>query len=498
MPKIVITEKDETGSISLPSTDHAVYIPGLMKDGSAVPPRIFSTTDSLDDARTKEGINYDDSKLSYKLANYLLNTLGMTVVFEGLPSDKTSVPKESWTYLENNRDRIPVRFLTTGEFKGLDQNAVNCAKHRGDCTALLCIDETKIEDGTTTSDTPYAYIPLTTEPADWDTNYTDYFEKTYINIPEGSGTAPEFVAHTYWVKVDDIYYCLGEKPSDWDNNYTSYYYKNYINISEGTGAPTFIINTYYKGLYYSSYDAASVRAAFDVIQEGQYAAGFTPSFYTEVSDLIVDKESKIQEIPAPFGYLFAYARMIQTYPEWIATAGAVNGVIPELKEPLYYYSDADAQILQGHESGASDSPDDLDDLIEQGVAVNPILDEYPFGVVIWGARTLKLNKKAEGLKATSFLNIRNLVSTLKKVLRKAARRFTFSQNSDVLWYNFKSMIEPTLEEAKNGNGIEGYLIEQLSTPAKARLKAKITIVPIEPVEDFDLEIVLTDSITVNE
>ena len=48
----------------------------------------------------------------------------------------------------------------------------------------------------------------------------------------------------------------------------------------------------------------------------------------------------------------------------------------------------------------------------------------------------------------------------------------------------------------SGNGILSYTFEQLPATAKARLKARITITPIEGVEDFDLELVLEDSLEV--
>ena len=102
------------------------------------------------------------------------------------------------------------------------------------------------------------------------------------------------------------------------------------------------------------------------------------------------------------------------------------------------------------------------------------------------------------LTASSFLNIRQLCCEIKKTLYRAARRFTFEPNSDALWYNFKSVITPLLDEMKSNQGIKGYQIIKLKTNKKALLVAKIKIVPIEAVEDFDLTVELADSIEVNE
>ena len=51
---------------------------------------------------------------------------------------------------------------------------------------------------------------------------------------------------------------------------------------------------------------------------------------------------------------------------------------------------------------------------------------------------------------------------------------------------------------KSGNGIEGYRFVRQATTKKARLRAKVIIVPIEAVEDFELEVSLEDSLEVVE
>ena len=51
---------------------------------------------------------------------------------------------------------------------------------------------------------------------------------------------------------------------------------------------------------------------------------------------------------------------------------------------------------------------------------------------------------------------------------------------------------------QSGDGIYGYRFIKQSTSKKARLKARLKIVPVEAVEDFDLEVMLTDSLEVVE
>ena len=72
---------------------------------------------------------------------------------------------------------------------------------------------------------------------------------------------------------------------------------------------------------------------------------------------------------------------------------------------------------------------------------------------------------------------------------------TFELNSDVLWLNFKSEIEPTLDQMKSGNGISNYKIIKLPTTKKATIACKIRLYAIEAIEDWDITVELADSYT---
>lgn len=191
-------------------------------------------------------------------------------------------------------------------------------------------------------------------------------------------------------------------------------------------------------------------------------------------------------LPGSFAFLSAYAKSIQSYPSWYAVAGSVRGIIPNLVKPVADFGDADCDTLQCRDAILGGSNDNV------GVAVNPICNVRPYGVIIWGNRTLLRNRKS-GTTALSFLNVRNLVVELKKTLYIAGRTLTFEQNSDILWLNYKALVTPTLDTMLSGNGIGGYKCFKLATKAKATLKAKFQISPIEAVEDFDLYVNLVDN-----
>ena len=258
-----------------------------------------------------------------------------------------------------------------------------------------------------------------------------------------------------------------------------------------------------------NYKVATIRAGF-VTKPSVYAAGFTPWFYSEhptlikgVEDLITVNDKPATEeaekvaIPAAYGYLFAYGRMLaNNAAEWQAVAGPERGIIPELSDVCYTYSYEDVEILQARGADGLVKLDDATDNV--GIAINPIAWVRPNGYILYGNRTLKKNDAKKKTTAQSFLNIRNGVNAIKKVMYDAGRTFVFEQNTEVLWINFKNYITPLLDRMQSSDGLLGYTFVKVATDAKARLKAKLTVIPVEGVEDFDLDVYLVDDLTVTE
>lgn len=245
------------------------------------------------------------------------------------------------------------------------------------------------------------------------------------------------------------------------------------------------------------YSVASVREDFGSLSDGEYAAAFSPWFYTKNSDFksTADDEKGVK-IPAAFGYLFAYANATKNNPEWYAIAGFERGIIPELSDVCHSYTTAEVEVLQGRSATEEVDLDDAADNV--GYAINPICYVRPAGNIIYGNRTLRVNDASKKLIASSFLNIRNGLSAIKKVMYEASRKYTFEQNTETLWINFQSYITPLLDKMQAGNGILGYTFIRQKTDAKARLKARLNLIPVEAVEDFDLEVRLADDLTVSE
>ena len=203
-----------------------------------------------------------------------------------------------------------------------------------------------------------------------------------------------------------------------------------------------------------------------------YGAMYTP--YGIYSNSVIDGNV---ELPGSFAYLLSLAVSVVNNANWYAVAGVTRGIVPNL-----------LSLSQNVTNAIAESYTPRDD-----ISINPITNIKPYGLTIWGNRTLKNNAKAGDLTATSFMNVRQLVCDVKRNVFVASKRLTFEQNNDVLWINFKAQLVPTLEEMLQGNGLTGYQLIKQKTTAKATLKAKIVLQVVEAVEDFDITISLTDS-----
>ena len=237
------------------------------------------------------------------------------------------------------------------------------------------------------------------------------------------------------------------------------------------------------GSVYSSL-SAYVKNSLTITRKGgdsedgyTYGAMFTP--YATYRLSTQNNEQYI--LPASFGYLSAFAASTQTNPNWYAVAGVSRGVPSGLIGLSQNITNAIADLYQPRNN----------------VAINCITNIKPYGYTIWGNRTLKNNSADGDLKALSFLNIRVLTCDLKKTLYQACKRYTFENNTDITWLNFKSQIEPVLAKMLSGNGIASYQIIKVATTKKATIEAIIRLVPIEPVEDWFITIELTDGVEAN-
>lgn len=255
-----------------------------------------------------------------------------------------------------------------------------------------------------------------------------------------------------------------------------------IALVDHTNNPTRTLQTTAGSVYANL--SAYVKNSLTITRKGgdsedgyTYGAMFTPYAIYKLST----QNNTQHTLPASFGYLSAFAASTQVNPNWYAVAGVSRGIPSGLIGLSQNITNAIADLYQPRNN----------------VAINCITNIKPYGYTIWGNRTLKNNSADGDLKALSFLNIRVLTCDLKKTLYQACKRYTFENNTDITWLNFKSQIEPALAKMLSGNGIASYQIIKVATTKKATIEAIIRLVPIEPVEDWFITIELTDGVEAN-
>lgn len=193
-------------------------------------------------------------------------------------------------------------------------------------------------------------------------------------------------------------------------------------------------------------------------------------------------------LPASFAYLSCLADSIQAYDNWHAISGVTRGTVKNINEIL----------LQSPLTNTKANKCQADpETAEKGrISINCITEIKPYGQVIWGNRTMQKADAYKHVTAMGFLNLRNEVSDIKKLVYRAARRWMFEQNTSVLWVNFKSTITPLLERMVNGYGLSRYEIRKGAKTAKHKLYAEIRIWPIYAVEYIDVTIQILDEETI--
>ena len=200
--------------------------------------------------------------------------------------------------------------------------------------------------------------------------------------------------------------------------------------------------------------------------------------------------STLSTMPACFAYLMAYAYSIQTNDTWWAAAGITRGQIPKMVKPLFEIGESLMHLLQGKESDQVNYDPRFGKM-----RINPIMNTGSYGYRIWGNRVGAAFRDRAGAYKTlfsEFLNVRMLLCDIKKQIYTAAIRTTFEPNDDITWISFKVLCSNLLDRMKSGRGLLWYKWHKEVSEERATIKARLTVRPIEAVEQFDITVFLTD------
>lgn len=180
----------------------------------------------------------------------------------------------------------------------------------------------------------------------------------------------------------------------------------------------------------------------------------------------------------PSGHALAvFARTSRVAEQWFAPAGLRRGRLITPIDVEYSPTLPERDLLYG-----------------SGNAVNPIVNFPQDGITIWGQRTLQ--RMASALDR---VNVRMLLSYIKKNLTRALRPFVFEQNDLITWEQAKSLTESFLADIKARRGLEDFRVvcdETTNTPERRdrnEMWISIFIKPTKVIEFIVLNIVVMRS-----
>lgn len=469
-------------------------------------PDAFAANDKPDDKIVKKG----DIDKSYVYAKSLIK-MGIPVIYKA----EFAIATAATTKIEvHSLIHVETQEANADEFGNNEfYRCKNCRKYFSDAEAknevtdlsTLYILKTGSEDNEENRAAALEYLNSIQE-SQLTGSEKDDNKEVEVPVSTTAPTVANFYAHfkTNLDKLEDKgeftvkYITSGGYPVlGYDNNSLV---SAMLNLCASRGDSVAIIDhTNYPERKLTATDGTSVfyEVANAGFKNAQYGAMFTP--WANYSGLPISwKAVKVGanqyedmpsisaiQLPASFAYLAALAVSIRSNANWEAIAGVKRGQVP------YITTLNTKERLSNTIADSYQSRDDK-------TSINAITNIKPYGLTIWGNRTLFDNAKAQNLRASSFLNLRNLCSDIKKVVYTACKDLLFEQNSEILWINFKSRITPLLDRMKTGYGISGYKIIKASTHyngeplAKAQLAAVIKIYPLYAIEEFEITVELAD------
>lgn len=461
MPRINIQDSDLTLATSNIATDYAVFIPGLAKSYDKTKDTLAIYYDSLKTFKEDIGdtvplYNSDKPDLSYVMAVELLG-MGLPIIYKKIPAVTIVVTPAHYDseVLETQPTDWPTGYYTrTGT--GTEQDPyiytpVASGTEFSAGTYYVFVDETSTSTDTTYNAMSKADIIASISNMNWEEiEDRGAFDVSFITsggypsiYNKGTPESPDW--GTFATKLTSSATTRGDCFAiiDIDDN---------VNINKTSDIPT----------------PVSSSLGCDAFVLNGYGA-YSPSYTSTTATTLY--------MPGSFGYLYDFAVSIKRNASWFAISGVKRGTLP-ISGVKNVVTNAEADALQ---------PD------SGGISINSITYIKPYGYTIWGNRTL--NDNSNGLIASSFINVRQLVHDIKRRLYKIARGLMFEQNNDILWVNFKTQMSSLLEQMASGQGIVSYRIVRVQSDSRATLSARIIITPIEAVENFELTVVITDDTT---
>jgi len=156
---------------------------------------------------------------------------------------------------------------------------------------------------------------------------------------------------------------------------------------------------------------------------------------------------------------------------WFAVAGVQRGIVQAEKARVKLTLDQRDVLYEGR--------------------VNPIATFASEGLVIFGNKNLQVKETA-----LNRLNVRRLLLQARKLISAVSIRLLFEQNDEVVRNQFKSLVNPILENIRSERGLVDFRVEVDNTPEaidRGELNGRIFIKPTRALEFITVEFVVMNT-----
>lgn len=202
-------------------------------------------------------------------------------------------------------------------------------------------------------------------------------------------------------------------------------------------------------------------------------SSFTAAYFPDV--VIRDSNSRVSvRVPPSVAVLGAFAKNDAIGHPWYAPAGFARGSL----------TTTDRTVVEL-------SKQNMNDLA--AVNINPLVAFVNSGPVVWGQRTA-LSRQS----AFDRVNVRRLMISLRRSVRKVANKILFEQNREETLNKFASLVNPILKRVQDQKGLEFFSVQintQTTTAADVEnktIRGKIFVVPTKTLEFLSLDFVITN------
>ena len=221
-----------------------------------------------------------------------------------------------------------------------------------------------------------------------------------------------------------------------------------------------------------------------IIPKLKYMTGINSSYSAGYCDWFYVQDAYTGDLfwcPPSIKAAGIYTNVDVYFNKWDAPAGITRGKVLNVIDTAFSPKNDEAGNIY---------------LYSWNYAVNYPLD----GIVLEGQKTFQTEATA-----LDRINVRRLLLYLKKSVNIIARRFVYEGNTEYIRQRFVDAIRPFFENAKNGYGLNDYVIrcdDILNTPEvidRNELHCKIAIKPVKTIEWIICDFIVTNqSANVNE